>query len=216
MNIFPDQKMKNNYDSIAYNYDWLSKLVFGKALILSQTCLLKHIPAGSKVLIAGGGTGWILNESAKIHESGLTITYVEISEKMIVLAKRQDAKSNKVIFVNKAIEDYISNEKYDIIFTAFLFDNFRFEKIETVFRVLKNLLERDGKWLFADFSLDEKSKPWQKLLLKAMLFFFRIICNIEARKLIAVDEIFEKNGFEKSVTYSHYRGFIKSSVYDRI
>ena len=207
--------IKNNYDPIADNYDWLSTIVFGQSLVNAQTCLLTHIAAGSNVLIVGGGTGWILSEIAKIHASGLTITYVEISQKMIVLAKKHDVKNNEVFFENKAIEEFKSDEKYDIIFTAFLFDNFKSEKIETVFLHLNNLLKSDGKWLFADFHIEHNSQPWQKLLLKSMLFFFRVVCNIEARNLVAVDPFFLRNGFKKSVAYSHYRGFIESSVYQR-
>ena len=208
--------IKNNYDSIADNYDWLSKIVFGQTLVNAQTCLLTHIAAGSNVLIVGGGTGWILSEIAKVHASGLTITYVEISQKMIVLAKKHDVKSNKVFFENKAIEEFKSDEKYDIIFTAFLFDNFKSEKIETVFNHLNNLLKSDGKWLFADFHIDENSKSWQKLLLNSMLFFFRVVCNIEARNLVAVDPFFSRNCFKKSFAHRRYKGFIESSVYQRV
>ena len=208
--------MKNNYDSIAENYDWLSKIVFGQSLVVAQTCLLTHIAAGSNVLIVGGGTGWILSEISKIHASGLTITYVEISHKMIVLAKKYDVKNNKVFFENKAVEDFTSDEKYDVIFTAFLFDNFRSEKITTVFHQLNHVLKSNGKWLFADFHMDENSRYWQKLLLKFMLFFFRVVCNIEARNLVAVDPFFLRNGFKKLVTFSQYRGFIESSVYQKM
>ena len=205
--------MKNNYDPIAEKYDWLSKLMFRQSLVISQVCLLPHIPYGSNILIAGGGTGWILEEIAKVHPSGLSITYVELSEKMIFLAEKWNVGKNQVVFVNKAIEDYHSSQKFDIIFTAFLFDNFRFEKVETVFQHLNHLLKNNGKWLFADFYMDEKSKYWHRLLLKSMLFFFRIICKIEARNLVPVEPFFNENGFEEIFSRSQYQGFIKSLIY---
>lgn len=208
--------MVNNYDPIAGNYDLLSRLVFRQNLILSQTCLLKHIPAGSNVLIVGGGTGWILEESAKIHSSGLSITYVEISEKMILLAKKRDSKQNKVYFINKAVEEFVTTEKYDIILTAFLFDNFEDEKAKLIFNNLSTLLHDRGKWLFADFHIDKKSSQWQKLLLKLMLNFFRVICNIEARELIQMDLKFRESGFREMYGYSHFYNFIKSTVYIKI
>ena len=208
--------MVNNYDPIAGKYDLLSRLVFRQNLVLSQTCLLQHIPAGSKVLIVGGGTGWIIEESAKIHSSGLSITYVEISEKMILLAKKRDARQNKVYFVNKAVEEFVTDEKYDIILTAFLFDNFGDEKAKLIFNNLATLLQDKGKWLFADFHIDKKSREWQRLLLKLMLNFFRVICKIEARELIPMDLKFRESGFREIYVYSHFHNFIKSTVYIRI
>ncbi|HEV7379176.1 MAG TPA: class I SAM-dependent methyltransferase, partial [Dyadobacter sp.] len=121
--------MKNNYDPIATRYDWLSRIVFRQNLVLSQTCLLQHIPPQSSILIVGGGTGWILSELTKTQATGLEITYIEISEKMINLAKKHNTGKNEVEFVHTAIENYTSNKTFDIILTAFLFDNFREEKV---------------------------------------------------------------------------------------
>ncbi|TDE16636.1 class I SAM-dependent methyltransferase [Dyadobacter psychrotolerans] len=209
--------MKNNYDHIAGNYDWLSRVIFGRQLISSQTCLLQHIPAGSKILIAGGGTGWILEEISKIHSSGLSITYVEISQKMIQLAERRNTGQNQVNFINAAIEDFVTTKQYDIIFTAFLFDNFEEEKISLVFENLSRMLDRHGKWLFADFFIDKnQSSWWQKLLLKVMLIFFRIVSDIEASALTPTDPYFETGHFHKMFEYSHFSGFIRSYVYVRI
>lgn len=209
--------MKNNYDPIATHYDWLSRIIFRKNLVLAQTCLLQHIPSGSSILIVGGGTGWILSELTKTYASGLKITYVEISEKMINLARKHHTGKNEVEFVNLAIEDYSSEQKFDIILTAFLFDNFMEDKVRLVFDKLAQSLKKDGKWLFADFHTDDKkSHWWQRTLLKAMLYFFRVVCHIEARHLVPVKTLFEKNNFREMYTYERMYGFIKSSVYVRI
>ena len=205
--------MHNNYDPIARNYDLLSRLIFGQNLVRSQTCLLTHIPAGSSILIVGGGTGWILEEIAKIHSSGLAITYVEISEKMTKMAKSRFISDNKVTFVNKPIEEYQTTELYDTILTPFLFDNFQAEKAEAVFSRLNSILNLNGKWLFADFHIDQQSKFWQKPLLSIMLHFFRVICNIEARNLFPMQPVFHKNNFKTIQDFRHFHGFIKSSVY---
>jgi ubiquinone/menaquinone biosynthesis C-methylase UbiE len=209
--------MNNNYDPIASHYDRLSRIIFRRNLILSQTCLLQHIPSNSSILIVGGGTGWILSELAKTHTSGLRITYVEISEKMINLAKKHNTGKNSIEFVNLAIEDYDTNQTFDIIITAFLFDNFGEEKVKLVFDKLSQLLTVHGKWLFADFHIDEKkSHWWQRVLLKAMLYFFRVICHIESRHLVPVKTLFAQNKFRGMYVYQRMYGFIKSYVYVRI
>ncbi|MCE7044124.1 class I SAM-dependent methyltransferase [Dyadobacter sp. CY312] len=209
--------MKNNYDPIASNYDWLSRVIFRRNLVLSQTCLLQHIPANSSILIVGGGTGWILEEISKVHPSGLHITYVEISEKMIQLARKRDAAQNEVRFVNQPIEEFSTNSFFNIVFTAFLFDNFGDQRAELVFKKLDGMLTENGKWLFVDFNINEKkSKWWQRGLLTSMLFFFRVVCNIEARKVIPMKSFFEGNHFQEMYAYERMYSFIKSSVYVRL
>lgn len=208
--------MNNNYDKIAKQYDSLSKLVFGRVLIHAQTCMLHLVPARSHILIAGGGTGWILEELRKIHPEGLQITYVEISANMIAQAQKRNYGLNEVVFINQPIEDYNSPKHFDIIFTAFLFDNFTFEKTTLVFKRLDNMLVNKGKWLFADFHMNQKTtKTWQCILMKSMLLFFRVVSNIEARKLSDPTPLFEQHHYRQLFLTSHYKGFIQSIVYEK-
>ena len=116
--------MLNNYDKIANQYDFLSKVVFLKSQVQAQVNQLKYIPEKSSILIVGGGTGWILEELAKVHPSGLDIVYVEISQKMIALSKTRDVGNNNVEFVHLGIEDFKTDLLFDAILTPFLFDNF--------------------------------------------------------------------------------------------
>jgi len=207
--------MTTNYDKIATNYDLISRIIFGKNLVEAQVCLLKYVPNNSRVLIAGGGTGWILEEFTKIHPQGLIIDYVESSAKMIALSKKRNYASNKINFINLPIENYSTDEKYDIILTPFFFDNFTVNKIQTIFNRLNNLLKNDGTWLYVDFVYDENKKPlWQKALLKIMYLFFRITSKIETQELVNM-EFFFKPLYNKVVEVSHYHNFIKSIVYKK-
>jgi ubiquinone/menaquinone biosynthesis C-methylase UbiE len=207
--------MGNNYNSIANIYDFLSRFVFGKSIVKAQIFLLKHIPVNSKVLIVGGGTGWILEELSKIHDEGIEITYVEKSAKMIELSKQKNTKNNSVEFINKGIEEFSTEEKFDVIFTAFLFDNFLPEKIEFVFSKLDQLLKPNGSWLYADFRNDKKdSKSWQKFLLKTMYLFFKLTCDIETQQLINMNTYFF-GSYAKIAERFFYSNFIKSVVYKK-
>lgn len=84
--------MNNNYDKLANHYDTLSRLVFFKSQVNSQINQLQYIQENSHVLIVGGGTGWILEELAKVYTNGLKIVYVEISAKMIALSQKRNYK----------------------------------------------------------------------------------------------------------------------------
>ena len=224
--------MRNNYDRIARYYDVLSRMVFFRAQLKAQIDQLHFIPANSSVLIVGGGTGWILEEIAKLHSFGLRITYVEISAKMLELSRKRNVRDNQVTFVHspaeelsKSIpEDHDQNRAedlkqnapatYDVILTAFLFDNFQQQTITKVFNLLDQSLNPSGFWLFSDFYHSE-GKKWQSYLLKAMYLFFKQISNIEARQLLSTEHCFHEQSYHILQTRFYYGKFIKSVVYQK-
>lgn len=207
--------MGNNYNAIANIYDLLSRMVFRKSIVNAQIFLLKHIPQNSTVLIVGGGTGWVLEELSKIYNKGIEITYVEKSSKMIQLSKQKNTKNNSVEFINKSIEEFSTEKNFDVVFTAFLFDNFLPEKIEFVFSKLDQLLKPSGLWLYADFINDNmNAKWWKKFLLKTMYLFFKITCNIETQELINMSTYFSRD-YTKITECFFYSNFIKSVVYKK-
>lgn len=203
--------MAANYDNSAWFYDRLSGLVYGKALVQSQVYLLKHILENSNILIAGGGTGWILEEIAKVHPSGLTITYAEVSSNMIALSKKRNTGSNKVIFINEPVENLEGDRFYDVIFTPFLFDNFTEETLQKVFAHIHKRLKPGGVWLNTDFR--PTGKWWQSFLLKSMIVFFRLICGIEAKKLPGIEQQFEQYQYKPIDQKSFFGEFILSTAY---
>jgi ubiquinone/menaquinone biosynthesis C-methylase UbiE len=203
--------MAANYNNAAWFYDGLSRLVYGHALIRAQVYLLGFIPKNTKVLVVGGGTGWILEEIAKIHPSGLQITYVEVSAKMISRAKSRTTTGNRVTFINNAIENIRLPADFDVVLTPFLFDSFTPQTLEKVFGHIHLLLKSGSRWLHADFQVTEKW--WQRLLLKLMLTFFKIVCKIEASKLPDTDKQFEQYGYETVAKQPFFRDFVISTVY---
>src|ERR1700722_6622951 len=116
--------MSANFNNSAWFYDALSRVVYGRALMNAQLFLLKCIPAGSKVLIAGGGAGWILEGITHLHPAGLNIIYVEIAPKMMALSEKRNVGGNAVAFINSGIEDVALPIDFDVVITPFLFDNF--------------------------------------------------------------------------------------------
>ncbi|TCC96889.1 methyltransferase domain-containing protein [Pedobacter frigidisoli] len=208
--------MVNNYDKIANQYDFLSRLVFFKSQVNAQIDQLKFLPKNSSILIVGGGTGWILEEISKIHPSGLQIIYVEISSKMIDLSKVRSFGNNKVEFVNVGIEEFNSAVEFDLILTPFLFDNFSKPRAEKVFIQLDNLLKKDGLWFLVDFSLSDKNGKWWKwMVLKLMYTFFKILGIVEAAKLIDMKPYFLTARYEIIKERFYYGSFIKAIVFKK-
>lgn len=206
----------NNYDKAAPFYDFLSRIIFGKSLIRAQQALIPSVKYGSKILIVGGGTGFILEELARIYPAGLSITYVEISAKMLILARKRNWNKNEVLFVHTGIEDYAASDQFDVIITAFLFDNFKEKRAERVFKILDSLLVPGGKWLFTDFKIEGKNNNfWQKILLGTMYKFFRLLCNIEATQLPDMASLFQPAGYKTLLETKHFHDFIESLVYQK-
>ncbi len=206
--------MLNNYDRIAANYDRLSRLVFGKSIVRAQRSLLPAIAPRSRILIVGGGTGWILEEVSRLHTSSLVIDYVEISANMLDLARKRECKANRVAFIHTAIEDYAASAPYDVIMTPFLFDNFSRPRAQEVFDKLHIYLKPGGQWLFTDFHIDKgANRLWQKTLLGSMYIFFRNISRVEADQLPDMQAHFVQNGYQLTFESYHFGRFIRSAAY---
>ncbi|SER07084.1 class I SAM-dependent methyltransferase [Pedobacter rhizosphaerae] len=208
--------MLNNYDRIAPHYDKLSRLVFFKSQVNAQIDQLKYLPGHADLLIVGGGTGWILEEIARVCPAGIRITYVEISDKMINLAKNRYWGRNEVLFYHSGIEDFKINQSFDVILTPFLFDNFVEERAAFVFDKLDRSLAEKGLWFMVDFNVSGKRGLWWKhLLLKTMYAFFQLIRMVEAKVLVDMSPFFTRKSYRIQEEKYYYGGFIKAVVYQK-
>ena len=206
--------MPNNYDAAAWFYDALAGLIYGRAIKDSQIFLLQYLKPGMRILIVGGGTGWILEEIAKKIPASLNITYVEISGKMLFRSKRKDTGKNSIIFVHQPIEELVFTDEFDLIFTPFLFDNFSVQRIKAVFALLDKSLKINGIWLNNDFQIQTGKKSiWQKTLLQTMYLFFGWLCAVETRKLISMLPFFIEKGYRQTAEKTFYNGFILAQAF---
>jgi ubiquinone/menaquinone biosynthesis C-methylase UbiE len=203
--------MSANFNNAAWFYDRLSRVVYGRALIDAQVYLLQFIPADSNVLIIGGGTGLILEKIAEVHPSGLSIIYIDVAAGMISRAKKRNAGKNKITFVNDTIENTKLSAAFDVIITPFLLDNFTEQNLSSIFTQVHHLLKSNGLWLNTSFQLS--GKWWQPVLLKTMFIFFRLLCNIEAKELPAIEKQFGLHGYRVLAGQTFYEKFIVSTVY---
>ncbi len=205
--------MAANYNNSAWFYDKLSRMVYGRALINAQVYLLQYVTSGSRILIVGGGTGWILEELTKLHPSGLSITYAELAPNMMTLSKKRNIGANRVAFINDAIESVSLSTDFDAVITPFLFDNFTEQTFQKVFNHIHSSLKPNGTWLNCDFQLS--GKWWQHLLLRSMFIFFKLVCNIEASKLPEIEKCFEQYGYQTTAQQTFFGDFIISKVYKK-
>jgi ubiquinone/menaquinone biosynthesis C-methylase UbiE len=141
--------------------------------------------------------------------------YIDSSSKMIQLSKKRNIAFNTIEFIQASIEDInLCKQKYDVVLTPFLFDNFSQSTSEFVFKKLNASLKSDGYWLYIDFYISEKSSYQQKSVLKLMYVFFRLICKIEANRLPIMDDYFLSY---KIISDKYYcKNFIIMQIFKKI
>ncbi len=204
-------RQEPSYDRLAKYYDFLSRLVFFKAQVRAQTEQLIYIKNCKKLLIVGGGTGWILKDLNTLT-TPINITFVETSVKMIELAKKVNTH-HQTEFIHQDIENFKTNIKFDSVLTPFLFDNFDDIKAKNVFLHIDSMLIEQATWLYTDFRLD--GKWWKNWLLNTMHLFFRLLKVVKVTTLPKIKYHFDAKGYNLRSEKYYYGGFIEAKVYQR-
>lgn len=200
----------NNFDSVAGFYDRLSKLIFGRTMVEAQTVYLGHILPGARVLILGGGTGWLLSELLTQHPT-CGVWYIEASEKMLALSKRRfKNRPSEITFIH-GTEDAIPRDiKFDAVITHFYLDLFPQDSCSKVIQRILSVMHGRSLWLISDFV---NTTWWHGALLRVMYSFFQIMSGIEARRLPAWRKLMVENGLKESKSQKFYGGFIRSAIF---
>jgi ubiquinone/menaquinone biosynthesis C-methylase UbiE len=212
----------NGFDRLAPIYDSLARMIYGKSIVQAQTCFLGIIPPLSKVLILGGGTGWLLTELLRDHPT-CEVWYIESSANMLSMAIKKSGNPNQVHFILGTEEDipaYARRRRdsergptcgFDIVITHFFLDLFAPLTLQRVVQKISLASKPSALWVVADFV--DRNKWWQLCLLKVMYSFFSRACRIEARTLPPWGGVLVQSGLRMVQRRLYYAGFIESAVY---
>lgn len=203
------QRIAAGFNRLAPFYNFLSKVVFSKTLQHAQEHFLTILKPNDRVLILGGGSGNFLQALLQ-HQPQVIIDYVDISGRMIGLAKTKNPSTVNFIV---GTEDDIPDQLYGIVITNFYLDLFPDDKLALVIQKLKAHLNPDARWLVTDFV---QERNWHTYMLWMMYRFFRTVTGIEAQELPDWRPALENAGMRLTQSKRFYRGFIKSAVYKRI
>lgn len=198
--------LSTNFDRVASYYDQLARLVYGKSIVSAQVCFLDSIPFRSKILVLGGGTGWILPQILN-HTKEASIWYVEPSGEMLESAKRY-CKGNNIAFIQGTEHHLPAGIKFDAVLLNFYVDLFTEDSLQKNLQIISASLNPDAVVLVADFF--KGKKWWHFFLLSIMYRFFRVACHIEASKLPDWEKALKQQHviFRKEKFF--FGGFIKS------
>lgn len=201
-----------NFDRIAWIYDTLARLVFGKAIDRSQLALLNYVPRSGNLLVLGGGTGRFLPELWR-QRPEVTITFIDASREMIRRAKARQATGQKIQFIYGTERD-IPEGTYDAVLTPFYLDLYEGEPLDHIVRVLNSHLAENGQWLVADFR--DSGRWWQPILLRIMYLFFRWATGIQAAHLADWSKSLDRVGWHKVTGTFRWGSFIESAQFRRL
>ncbi len=201
-------RISTGFDRLAPAYAFLSKIIFGNSIQKSQLHFLNYISPDDRILVLGGGSGDLLKSILKTYPE-LIIDYIDISPKMLELARKKNPIALNVKFI-EGTEQNIPEVSYPVVITNFYLDLFPDEILTNVIYRIKKSVRPSARWLVTDF-VDEKS--WHQLMLWIMYRFFRVTTGIEANRLPGWKVALEKSGVHEVESANYYGGFIRSSVY---
>jgi len=174
------------FEQAAWFYDGLSRLVFGKALLRAQAVVLDQLPPGAlRLLVLGGGSGWVLTELLRRRPQA-AVFYLEASPAMLQRARTRlrrycpEAEA-QVSFCLGTDELLPPQPAFDAVITFFVLDCLTGNEFAAALPRLYASLRPGGTWLVADFT--PPRRWWQHALLAAMYWFFRLTTGLRAREL---------------------------------
>lgn len=201
----------NGFDAIAGIYDRLAGLVYGKSIVQAQLYFLDRVPPKARVLIVGGGTGWLL-KALLLKCPDCTVWYVEASEQMQIATQRNVAGlAERVHFIHGTEQAIPAGLQVDVVITHFYLDLFAENSLPDIVEHLLSFLRSRGLWLVADFVY--RGRWWQALLLRTMFFFFRITSGIESKQLADWHTVLLNGGLQENGSEFFFKGFIRSAIY---
>jgi tRNA (cmo5U34)-methyltransferase len=172
------EQIARGFDRLAPFYDSLARLIIGKGIKQSQLYFLNHLSNKSKLLVLGGGTGWILPHLFKINPE-LEIHYIDVSKNMIAQARQKMPAANKIQFI-VGTSDNITDRDFDCVITNFYLDLFDNATLNVLVPQIKGSLLPDAYWLATDFVSVAR---WHRLMLWLMYRFFRLTTGLRNLQL---------------------------------
>ncbi len=215
------RRVRAGFNFLAPFYDFFSFLFFGNSILNSQTFLLQELKKCKNVLVLGGGSGKLLMELIK-RDVAEQCCYVDISNKMIALAKKRlekefSKKIKSVNFICGSVNDIDEKQKFDLIITPYILDCITQENLSPILQQLKSHLLPNGKWLFIDFNIPKNSnaKPFSFARVRIMYFGFNIICGLGIKQLPDFEKEFLKLNFLAEHENYFLREFQVARIYKK-
>ncbi|WP_350019627.1 class I SAM-dependent methyltransferase [Priestia flexa] len=206
LNIF--EKWAENYDSTVEGHDQEYQEVFRNYEEILQAVANR---SSGNVIEFGVGTG---NLTKKLLENNLTVTGIEPSNSMRKLAA---GKLGELATLSDG--DFLAfpapKEQVDTIVSTYAFHHLTDKEKELAIRNYSNLLQTDGKIVFAD-TMFETNEAFQETIEYAKQHkFFNLAEDLQREYYTTIPvlkNLFEQNGFEATFErFNHFVWIVKAT-----
>ena len=210
------EAVPTGFDRVAWCYDALAGLVFGTALKRAQRAALAGLPGGApRVLILGGGTGWVLTEVLR-RRPGAQVLYLEASPKMLARARARLRRecpraAPQVEFRHGTQAALGPAETFDALVTFFVLDCIALPELPAALARLRASQRPGAPWLLADFR--PARRGWRRLLLVLMYGFFRLTTGLRARALADLRGALAGPGLRPARAETFFGGAVEAVIF---
>lgn len=204
------------FDRVAWCYDALAGLVFGRALKRAQRAALAGLPAGAPhVLILGGGTGWVLGEVLR-RRPRATVLYLDASARMLTRARARLAREGRpaagqVEFRHGTQAALGPGEQFDAVVTFFVLDCLAAPDVAAALARLRAAQRPGAPWLLAEFR--PARRGWRRALLTLMYAFFWLTTGLRARELPDLHPALARLGLRPTQCATFFGGAVEATVF---
>ncbi|MVN77102.1 methyltransferase domain-containing protein [Hymenobacter sp. HMF4947] len=178
-----------DFGRVARFYDLLAGLAFGGALRRAQRAALvaglPPSPTPLRVLVLGGGAGWVLSELWR-HQPTAQVLYLEVSAEMLARTRarlrRQPAPPGAAVELRRGSEAALQpGEQFDVLITFFVLDCFTAEALPGALARLQAARQPSAPWLVTDFRPAQSG--WRLWLIQAMYRFFGLLVGLQVQRM---------------------------------
>lgn len=207
-----------NADRLARWYRWIEYCAFGRQLERSRFRLLDRITGAEHLLILGEGDGRTL---VRVLEAapGACIDVVEMSPRMIALARQRIADSSRVRFLcEDARLVRLPEQHYDALITCYFLDCFAEDDVAALAASLARALKPGAPWLVAEFTIPEKG--WHRWHASAWIWvmyrFFRVATGLRVQALAPFAKILQASGLTRIESHRAFAGMIVAELWRKL
>ena len=198
------------FNHLARPYHLLERAVFGERLQRARCAHMETFLQAKQILLLGEGDGRFL-EALLVAGCRAEIVCFDASTGMLDLAEeRAGGKADKVRFLAGEVGNLRLPQGFrpDVVAAHFFLDCFREEELVDIAGSIAGRSMPGGTVVVTDFKLPEGSRVWRfrgRLLIFAMLLFFRVFAGISARKLPDLCNLLTKQGWNcrKKAPFDH-------------
>ena len=211
-----------NCDFIAPYYEFAERISFGRSLEHARFAFLQEAKSAQRALVCGGGDGRFLAQLLRVNPA-VQIDYVDISAKMIALARRRVAKSGdanavRVCFHHVDVRNFVPQAcAYDLMVTNFFLDCFSDNELAGVIAHLSECAAPDANWLVSDFRRagGPLGRLWTTVVTRSLYAAFRLTTGLRVSRLPAYLAAVRRAGYSLQGEKTLLGGLLHSSLWRR-